>query len=138
MVTDKKLRFTDKNWNLNELSRQIVSLLDNNGWMTQKANTSKAIVIQARKEDILRDIITADRALTILISGQPDDFTVRVGIGKWLQNLSVAAVETVLTAGLFLVIDVPEMLWNRHVENDVINKITRLVENKQETLTPEQ
>ena len=31
------------------------------------------------------------RALTILISGDPNDFTVRTGIGKWLEHLGVAA-----------------------------------------------
>ena len=84
-------------------------------------------VIQAQKAGILRDIITADRAFTIVLSGQPNDFTVRVGIGKLIQNLAVAAVETILLSALFLAVDVPEMLWTRHVENEIVKKITQTV-----------
>ena len=75
----------------------------------------------------MRDIITADRAFTITISGQPNDFTVHVGIGKFIQNLAVAAVETLLLSVLFLAVDVPEMLWTRHVENEIIKQITQIV-----------
>jgi hypothetical protein len=34
----------------------------------------------------------------------------RARVGKWIQNLAVAAVEVVLLSVLFLAIDVPEML----------------------------
>ena len=84
-------------------------------------------VIQAQKAGILRDIITADRAFTITIAGQPNDFTVHVGIGKLIQNLAVAAVETLLLSVLFLAVDVPEMLWTRHVEGEIIKEINRIV-----------
>ena len=40
---------------------------------------------------------------SIVISGNPNDFTVRIGIGKWLQHLGVAALETLLISELFLV-----------------------------------
>jgi hypothetical protein len=84
-------------------------------------------IIQAQKAGILRDIITADRAFTIMISGQPNDFSVHIGIGKWIQNLAVAAVEALLISVLFLAIDVPEMLWTRHVENEIAKEITLMV-----------
>jgi len=45
-------------------------------------STPKGIVIQAKKEDLLRNIITATRTITILIAGKPNDFVVEVGIGK--------------------------------------------------------
>ena len=85
------------------------------------------IIIQAQKAGFLRDIITADRAFTILIAGQPNDFTIHVGIGKWVQNLAVAAIEALLTYMLFLVVDVPEMLWTREIEKGIIKKITQIV-----------
>ncbi|HKH85980.1 MAG TPA: hypothetical protein VKA40_05465 [Nitrososphaera sp.] len=76
---------------------------------------------------ILRDIITADRAFTILITGDPNDFVVHIGIGKLVQNLAVAAAETILLTGLFLAVDVPEMLWTRHVEKEILHRIVELV-----------
>ena len=63
-----------------------------------------------------------------MISGQPNDFTVHIGIGKWVQNIAVAAVEVLLISILFLAVDVPEMLWTQHVERGIAKEITQLVE----------
>jgi hypothetical protein len=127
MVSEKVLRFQGKNKDLTQLSQQIVQQLQVDGYKVQSATAPLGQVIQAQKAGILRDIITADRAFTITISGQPNDFTVRVGIGKFIQNLAVAAVETLLLSVLFLAVDVPEMLWTRHVENEIVQKITQIV-----------
>jgi hypothetical protein len=127
MVSEKILRFTNKNKDLNQLSQQIVDQLNSEGYKTQSKSAPLGYVIQAQKAGILRDIITADRAFTILISGQPNDFTVHIGIGKWIQNLAVAAVETVLLSWLFLAVDVPEILWTRHVEGTLVKEINQIV-----------
>ncbi|MGC2035608.1 MAG: hypothetical protein WA761_09230 [Thermoplasmata archaeon] len=127
MVAEKTLRFQGKNKDLGQLAQQIEQMMKADGYKTQSAPSPAGQVIQAQKAGILRDIITADRAFTILISGQPNDFTVRVGIGKWIQNLAVAVAEAVLLSVLFLAVDVPEMLWTRHIEKEVIQKITQLI-----------
>jgi hypothetical protein len=101
--------------------------LQSEGYKTQTANPPLGRIIQAQKAGILRDIVTADRAFTIMITGQPNDFTVHVGIGKWVQNLAVAAAETLLLSVLFLAVDVPEMLWTRHVEGEIVKEITQIV-----------
>jgi hypothetical protein len=124
MVSEKTLRFQAKNWNLDELSNQIMQQLQVDGYKTQLKSAPMGTIIQAQKAGILRDIITADRAFTIMISGQPNDFTINVGIGKWIQNIAVAAVETLLISVLFLAVDVPEMLWTTHVEKEIIRKIS--------------
>jgi hypothetical protein len=85
------------------------------------------IVIQATKAGILRDIITADRAFTIMITGEPNDFAIHIGIGKLMQNIAVAAAETLLLSALFLAVDVPEMLWTRHIEKEILARITAIV-----------
>jgi hypothetical protein len=127
MVAEKVLHFQGKNKDLTQLSQQIVQQLQTDGYKVQSTTAPLGFVIQAQKAGILRDIITADRCFTITISGQPNDFAVHIGIGKFIQNLAVAAVETLLLTWLFLAIDVPEMLWTRHVENEIIQKITQIV-----------
>ncbi len=127
MVSEKVLRFQGKNKDLAQLSQQIVQQLQVEGYKVQSTTAPLGQVIQAKKGGILRDIITADRAFTITISGQPNDFTVHIGIGKFIQNLAVAAVETLLLSVLFLAVDIPEMLWTRHVENEIIKEITQIV-----------
>ena len=93
----------------------------------QTAALLPGIIIQATKAGILRDIITADRAFSILIAGQPNDFSIQVGIGKFTQNIAVAVVETLLISQLFLAIDVPEMLCTEHVEKEIITEIKAIV-----------
>jgi len=127
MVSEKVMHFQGKNKDLNQLSQQIVQKLSTEGYKTQSSTTPSGIVIQAQKAGILRDIITADRAFSILITGQPNDFSIHIGIGKWIQNLAVAAVEVVLLSWLFLAVDVPEMLWTQHVEKGIAEEITQIV-----------
>ena len=127
MVTEKVLHFQGKNKDLAQLSQQISQQLETEGYKVQFRNAPLGNIIQAQKGGILRDIIDAERAFTILVSGNPNDFTVRIGIGKWVQNIAVAAAEVLLLTTLFLVVDVPEMLWTVHVENGIAKEITQLV-----------
>jgi hypothetical protein len=57
----------------------------------------------AGSEGVLRDIITAYRPFTIMMTGQPNDFAVHIGIGKLILNLALAAV---FLSRLFLAVDV--------------------------------
>jgi hypothetical protein len=127
LVSEKVMRFQDKNKDLSQLSQQIVQQLASEGYKTQSTTAPLGIVIQAKKAGILRDIITADRAFSILITGQPNDFSIHVGIGKWIQNLAVAAAEVIFLSWLFLAVDVPEVLWTQHVENTIAKEITQIV-----------
>ena len=127
MVSEKVVRFQGKNKDLSQLSQQIVEYLQNQGYKVQATTAPLGQIIQAQKAGILRDIITADRAFTISIAGQPNDFAIHIGIGKLIQNLAVAAVEALLLSTLFLAVDVPEMLWTRHVENEIVKGITGIV-----------
>ena len=127
MVSKKTVRYQNKSRNLNEVSQQIEQQLQAQGFKTQSRQLPTGFLIQAQKAGILRDIITADRAFTIMLEGQPDDFKVTVGIGKFIQNLAVAAVEVILLSELFLLVDVPEMLWTLHVENGIMKEIDTIV-----------
>jgi hypothetical protein len=130
MVLEKNMRFQGKNIDLDRLSQRIVDQVQADGYKTQSIKAPIGNIVQARKEG-LRDLFAADRAFMIVISGQPNDFTVRIGIQKWVQNLSVTAVEALFSGGLFLVVDVPEMLWTVHVEHGLANEITELVNEQQ-------
>jgi len=61
--------------------------------------------------------------MTITISGSAGDVTVHIGIGKWLQHLGVAVIETLLVSDLFLVVDVAESAWNIEVEDKLIKDL---------------
>jgi hypothetical protein len=127
MVSEKVMRFQNKNKDLDQLAQQIATQLQSEGYKVQSTTAPLGRVIQAQKAGILRDIITADRAFTIMITGQPNDFAIHIGIGKWIQNIAVAAAEALLLSVLFLAVDVPEMLWTRHVENEIAKEITQII-----------
>ena len=128
MVSEKIVRFQNKNKDLNQLAQQIISLLDQDGYKTQMtSNSPVGVIIQATKAGILRDIITADRAFTIMITGEPNDFVLHIGIGKFIQNIAVIAAEALLLSALFLAVDIPEMLWTRHVEGEILKRITQMI-----------
>ena len=128
MVSEKIVRFQNKGKDLNQLAQQIITLLNQDGYKTQMtSNSPVGIIIQATKAGILRDIITADRAFTIMVTGESNDFAIHIGIGKFIQNIAVIAAEALLLSALFLAVDIPEMLWTRHVEGEILKRITQMI-----------
>lgn len=128
MLGDKEEHFEGKGTDLAALQSHIEEYLKNDGYTVQtSAPSSEGTVIQARKAGFLREIVDADRAFTITIKGDPHDFTVRFGIGKWLEHLGIAAIETLLISDLFLVVDVADSLWSLEVENKIIADVKTFV-----------
>jgi hypothetical protein len=128
MIGDKEVHFAGKGTDLHALQAHIEKYLTDDGFSTQASPTSdQGVVIQAKKGGWLREIVAADRALTITITGSSSDFTVHVGIGKWLEHLGVAAIETLLLSELFLFIDLADALWNLEIEDKLIADFTTFI-----------
>lgn len=128
MVGEKVQRFQGKHTDLAQLQGEIENYLKSEGFTVQTSPGSPhGYVIQAKKGGFLAGLIDADRALTIMISGDSDDFTVRTGVGKWLERLGIAAVETLLISELFLLVDVAEMAWNVEIEEKLARKVAETV-----------
>ena len=125
---DKTLHFQGKGTDLNALQQKVQEYLTSDGFTVQSSPPSpQGAVLQAKKGGFLRAVVDADRALSVMISGEANDFTVRVGIGKWLEHLGVAAVETLLVSDLFLLVDVADSAWNFEIEDKLVKKINELV-----------
>ncbi|HLX19473.1 MAG TPA: hypothetical protein VKR23_04925 [Gaiellaceae bacterium] len=128
MIGEKELHFQGKGTDLPGLQAKIGSQLESQGFKVQTSPPgTDGYAIQATKGGFLDKIIDADRALSILISGDPNDFTVKIGIGKWLQHLGIAAAETLLLSDLFLVVDVAESAWNLEIESKLAKQIETMV-----------
>jgi hypothetical protein len=65
--------------------------------------------------------------MTISVTGAADDLTVRIGIGKWLEHLGIAAIETLLVSDLFLVVDVAESTWTLEIEDKLVKDLKTFV-----------
>ena len=128
MIGEKVQHFQNKGTDLGDLQGKIEGYLRSEGFSVQTSPPSPhGTVIQAKKGGFLSEVIAANRALTILISGDAGDFTVRIGVGKWLEHLGVAAVETLLLSSLFLVVDVAETAWNLEIEEKLAKQIESFV-----------
>jgi hypothetical protein len=128
VVGEQVLHFQDKHVDLAALQSKIEDYLKSDGFAVQSsAQSDHGNVIQAKKGGHLAAVIAADRAMTILVSGSPDDCVVRIGIGKWLQHLATAALETLLLSDLFLVVDVAESAWNIEIEDKLVKQIHSFV-----------
>jgi|BEDMetMinimDraft_2_1075160.scaffolds.fasta_scaffold36259_2 hypothetical protein len=113
--------------NLQTVVTKFVDYLNGDGWKVQQKVEGDKAIVQAQKGGILRDLIAADRALTFTFENTPQGLKVTAGIGKWLQNIAVTAIEAILLSELFLAVDVPEMLWTEHVESKLMNKLDEIV-----------
>ena len=113
--------------NLQEVIGKFVEYLNQDGWKVQQRIEGDKAVVQAQKGGILRDLIAADRALTFTFENTPQGLKVTAGIGKWLQNIAVTAIEAILLSELFLAVDIPEMLWTEHVESKLMQKLDEIV-----------
>jgi hypothetical protein len=128
MVGDKTVHFEGKGTDLGALQTHIEEYLKADGFTVQtSAPSDKGTVIQAKKGGFLRGIVAADRAMSITVEGSPADFSVHVGIGKWLEHLGVAAIETLLVSDLFLVVDVAESAWNIEIEDKLLKDVRSFV-----------
>jgi hypothetical protein len=128
MIGEKVRHYLNKNTDLASLKSKIEEYLKSEKFKVQSSVPSPhGTVIQAQKGGWLSSIITADRALTIMVDGEPNNFTVRVGIGRWLKHLGITAAEALLLTDLFLLVDVPETLWNFEIEEKIAKKIDSFV-----------
>jgi hypothetical protein len=128
MLGDKEVHYEGKGTDLGSLQSHVEEYLKKDGFTVQtSAPSDQGTVIQAKKGGFLREVVAADRALTITVTGDPNDFKVRYGIGKWLEHLGVAAIETLLISELFLVIDVADAAWNLEIENKLIADVKSFV-----------
>ncbi|MGC8568892.1 MAG: hypothetical protein ACP5LW_02680 [Nitrososphaeria archaeon] len=115
-----------------KLVDDFVSYLQSDNYKVQQRFEGDRAIVQAQKGGILRDIVAAERALTFVFEKQGNDVKVTVGVGKWLQNIAVTAIEALLLSEIFLLVDVPEMLWNSHVESVLLKKLEEIASKSQQ------
>jgi hypothetical protein len=128
MIGDKLEHFQGKGTDLSALQSHIEEYLKADRFTVQASQPSaQGVVIQAKKGGWMAGIIDADRAMTITISGDPADFTVRIGIGKWLEHLGVAVIETLLLSDLFFPVDVAESAWNLEIEDKLVKDLKSFI-----------
>ncbi len=111
--------YKGKNVDIAKLAKAIEDYFKEENFVTQSSQHPNGYLIQAKKGGIFRTILGMDRAFTIIISGSPSDFRIQIGIGKWLQDLGVAAIEAFFITPVVAFIEVPESLWSFELEHEL-------------------
>ncbi|MEM0139358.1 MAG: hypothetical protein QXZ44_01905 [Ferroplasma sp.] len=122
----KDREYSGKNINLDKLASITEQYFQNEKFKTQLGKHPNGTLIQATKEGLLRSIAGMDRAYTITISGTPDEAKISIGMGKWLQDLGVAAIESFLITPELAFLEVPESMWGFEIED----KFWKYIENQ--------
>jgi len=129
-MTSTSRKYIGKNCNLGLLSDAVEEYFQTHGYQTQSGSKEGEWIVQAMKESTLRTIVAADRSFTITVTGEPDSFTVAFGIGKWLQNIGVAALEGIALAPAVFVMEVPISFWDYEIEREFWNYLEQQIELK--------
>lgn len=125
----KKERVYQTQKPIDQIVKDYSNTLTNQGWKVQSNVTGDKGVLQAQKIGFLRDIISADRAITFVFTSEPDQVRVHVGVGKLLQNLGVTAIEVLLLSEIFIFVDIPEIAWTDHVEKNLLLALEGVLKN---------
>ena len=123
-------KYIGRDCNLELLSDGLEEYFQTRGYQTQSDKRNESYVVQARKEGTIRAVVAADRSFTVTVQGEPNSFTVSFGIGKWLQNLSVAALEGIAIGPALFVAEVPISMWDYEIEREFWNYVEQQVELK--------
>ncbi len=118
--------YQGKNVELKKVAELVKTFFTEEGFKVQDTEHPRGFLVQATKGGFLRTLLAMDRAFTIVIEGDPSDFRIRVGVGKWLQDLGVAAVEAFFITPVVAFIEIPEALWSYEIEH----KLWHFVENQ--------
>ncbi|MCT7953958.1 SHOCT domain-containing protein [Laspinema palackyanum] len=114
-----KKTYRDKNCDLDVLNKQIESWFSDQGYEVQGNKTAGSWYLQAQKTEGWRKAVGASRAFTILIEGQPNDFSVELGTGEWASNLVAGGVAAVLTGGVSIIGSGLATGWAKKIEGDI-------------------
>ncbi len=120
--------YVGKDVNIDKLEGLIEEFFREEGFKIQSSKHPNGYLIQAKKGGIFRTLLAAKRAYTIIIEGQSSNFKIKVGVGEWLKDLGVAALETFFLTPLLAFIEIPEALWSYEIEHHLWHYIETQVE----------
>lgn len=114
-----KKTYREKNCDLDSLLKDVETWFADQGYETQSNQTTGAWLVQARKTETWRKALGVSRAFNVLIQGQPNEFSVEIGTGEWVTNLTAVGIAAVLTGGMSLVGSAVATAWSKKIEADL-------------------
>jgi len=120
--------YVGKGCNLELLADSIEEYFQTMKYETQSSKRDDGWLVQARREGFLRELLAADRAFTVTVTGAADNFNVSFGIGKWVQNLGIALLEGIALWPVIFFAEIPISLWSYEIEREFWAFVEKQVE----------
>jgi hypothetical protein len=114
---------------LQRIAQALVLEYQAEGFEAQQFGDSNQVVVQLKKENVLRSITGFDKALGISLQRSGDEMIVQVGALDWVDQIAVGAVGLILYP--LLVTAAIGAVQQRNVVHDVLDSIDRLVRQQQ-------
>lgn len=120
--------YHEKTVDLCGLEKLIIDFFKEERFKTQSTKISKGILIQARKGGIYRPVLSTDKAFTLIVEGNSTDFKIKIGIGKWMNNIESEVLDTFQLNSNKGFIETPEALWAYEIEHHLWHFIENQIE----------
>ncbi len=114
---------------LQSIAQTLVNEYQGEGFEAQQFGDSKQVIVQLKKENILRSITGFDKALGISLQRSGDETIVQVGAQDWVDQIAVGAVGLILYP--LLITAAIGAVQQRNVVYDVLDSIDRLIRQQQ-------
>ncbi len=111
--------YSGKNVDLKKLSGLIMDFFREENFQVQNTTHPRGFLIQAKKGGMLRTLLAMNRAFTLIIEGEPSDFRIKIGVGEWLKDLTIASIEGFFISPMLAFVEVPEALWSYEIEHQL-------------------
>src|SRR4029077_6652105 len=92
--------FPAVNLDLKQLAAELKAWFLANGFEVQSADNDNVHLIQARKTSTVRTLLGTNQAFNVKIEGTDGEYTVDIGTGKWMENLTGAGLTGLFTGGI--------------------------------------
>jgi len=111
--------FPAVNLDLKQLAADLKAWFVANGFEVQSADNQDVHLIQARKTSGLRTLLGTNQAFNVKIEGAAGEYTVDIGTGKWVENLTGAGLTGLFTGGITWLTAAGGAAWIKKLENDL-------------------
>lgn len=111
--------YTNKDVNLPNLVSKIESWLKGLKHQVQVIEGDNKWLIQSKKNNVVRSLLGAARSFSVIVEGTSNAFTIQTTTGKWVNNITMAAIAGFFSGGSLLPIYGATGLWVVKIKNDL-------------------
>jgi hypothetical protein len=119
----KKERVLTTSKSLDDILKDFSAYLTNLDWKVQSKIEGDKAILQAQKFGFFRGLVAADRALIFVFTSEGGQIKVDVGVGRFLGDFAITAIEVILLSEIFILVDIPEILWSDHIEKQFLQQL---------------